>query len=189
MPLSSPKDTLCYLYDSTPSDCHKARHRSFDRWQATRKKRQGILGTYRGPRLYDNESWNDPRDFGKLVKAISLSQDVLSTSNRRLVELENQVQRLIESHLAPKPPVQVNKIASSCKICDGPHDTQYCMENLKQAFVDYTSSRNNRVGVRKEDEPKETKILESCAIDSDDHNLVVEDKKTVKKEPKVLEKE
>ncbi|GJZ23711.1 hypothetical protein Tco_0561170 [Tanacetum coccineum] len=26
--------------------------------------------------LYDNESWNDPRDFAKSVKAISLPQDV-----------------------------------------------------------------------------------------------------------------
>ncbi|GJV95086.1 zinc finger, CCHC-type containing protein [Tanacetum coccineum] len=52
--------------------------------------------------LYDNESWNDPRDFTKLVKAISLPQDVLSTSDRRLIELENQVQCLMEAHLAPK---------------------------------------------------------------------------------------
>ncbi|GJW29408.1 MAK10-like protein [Tanacetum coccineum] len=50
--------------------------------------------------LYDNESWNDPRDFAKLVKAISLPQDVSSTSDRRLIELENQVQRLMEAHLA-----------------------------------------------------------------------------------------
>ncbi|GJV35813.1 hypothetical protein Tco_0698726 [Tanacetum coccineum] len=55
--------------------------------------------------LYDNESWNDPRDFAKLVKAISLPQDVPSTSNRRLIELENQVQRLMEAHLAPNQPV------------------------------------------------------------------------------------
>ncbi|GKD72484.1 MAK10-like protein [Tanacetum coccineum] len=41
--------------------------------------------------LYDNESWNDPRDFAKPVKAISLPQDVPSTSDRRLIELENQV--------------------------------------------------------------------------------------------------
>ncbi|GKA65588.1 hypothetical protein Tco_0765295 [Tanacetum coccineum] len=40
--------------------------------------------------LYDNESWNDPRDFAKLVKAISFPQDVLNTSDRRLIELENQ---------------------------------------------------------------------------------------------------
>ncbi|GJY11356.1 hypothetical protein Tco_0379541 [Tanacetum coccineum] len=32
--------------------------------------------------LYDNESWNDPRDFDKLVKAIALPQDVPSTSDR-----------------------------------------------------------------------------------------------------------
>ncbi|GKE81260.1 hypothetical protein Tco_1551260 [Tanacetum coccineum] len=41
--------------------------------------------------LYDNKSWNDPRDFAKPVKAISLPQDVPSTSDRRLIELENQV--------------------------------------------------------------------------------------------------
>ncbi|GKD72727.1 hypothetical protein Tco_1331009 [Tanacetum coccineum] len=41
--------------------------------------------------LYDNESWNDPRDFDKSVKAIALPQDVLSTSDRCLMELENQV--------------------------------------------------------------------------------------------------
>ncbi|GKG38979.1 hypothetical protein Tco_0460691, partial [Tanacetum coccineum] len=32
--------------------------------------------------LYDNKSWNDPRDFAKPVKAISLPQDVPSTSDR-----------------------------------------------------------------------------------------------------------
>ncbi|GKC06102.1 hypothetical protein Tco_0997712 [Tanacetum coccineum] len=50
--------------------------------------------------LYDNESWNDPRDFAKPVKAITLPQDVPSTSDRRLIELENQVQCLMEAHLA-----------------------------------------------------------------------------------------
>ncbi|GJS25179.1 zinc finger, CCHC-type containing protein [Tanacetum coccineum] len=33
--------------------------------------------------LYDNESWNDPRDFAKPVKAITLPQDVPSTSDHR----------------------------------------------------------------------------------------------------------
>ncbi|GJS56091.1 hypothetical protein Tco_0629453 [Tanacetum coccineum] len=96
--------------------------------------------------LYNNESWNDPRDFAKTVKEISLPQDVSSTFDRRLVELENQVQSLMEAHLAPKQPIQVNKIASSCEICSGPHDTKYCMENPEQAFFEYTSSRNNKVG-------------------------------------------
>ncbi|GKD58710.1 MAK10-like protein, partial [Tanacetum coccineum] len=98
--------------------------------------------------LYNNESWNDPRDFAKPVKTISLPQDVPSTSDRRLIELENQVQRLMEAHLAPKQPVQVNKITFSCEICSGPHDTQYCMENPEQAFVDYVSLRSNELGGR-----------------------------------------
>ncbi|GJW93312.1 hypothetical protein Tco_0172984 [Tanacetum coccineum] len=96
--------------------------------------------------LYDNKSWNDPGDFTKLVNAISLPQDVLSTSDRRLIELKNQVQRLMEAHLASKSPVQVNKIASSCEICSGPHDTQYCMENPEQTFVENASSHTDKAG-------------------------------------------
>ncbi|GJU17125.1 hypothetical protein Tco_1145091 [Tanacetum coccineum] len=96
--------------------------------------------------LYDNESWNDPRDFAKPVKAIALPQDVPSTSNRRLIELENQVQCLMEAHLAPKQPTQVNKITTSCEICNGPYDTLYCMKDPEQAFVEYASSRTDEAG-------------------------------------------
>nr|GEV79834.1 RNA-directed DNA polymerase, eukaryota, reverse transcriptase zinc-binding domain protein [Tanacetum cinerariifolium] len=96
--------------------------------------------------LYDNKSWNDPRDFAKLVKAISLPHDVPNAFDRHLIELENHVQCLMEAHLAPKLSIQVNKITFSCEICGGPHDTQYCMENLKQAFVDYASSRIDEAG-------------------------------------------
>ncbi|GJU08581.1 hypothetical protein Tco_1125011 [Tanacetum coccineum] len=73
--------------------------------------------------LYDNESWNDPRDFTNPIKAVSLPQDVPSTSDRRLIKIENQ-------------------------ICNGPHDTQYCMKNPEQAFVDYASSRTDRMRSR-----------------------------------------
>ncbi|GJU74656.1 hypothetical protein Tco_1266061 [Tanacetum coccineum] len=51
--------------------------------------------------LYENKSWNDPWDFAKPVKAIALPQDVPSTSDRRLIELENKVQCLMEAYLAP----------------------------------------------------------------------------------------
>ncbi|GJY62367.1 hypothetical protein Tco_0463024 [Tanacetum coccineum] len=67
--------------------------------------------------IYENKSWNNPRDFTKPVKAISLPQDV-----------------------------QMNKITSSCDMCSGPHDTQYNMENPEQAFVKYASSRTNEAG-------------------------------------------
>ncbi|GKE32104.1 MAK10-like protein [Tanacetum coccineum] len=47
----------------------------------------------------------------------------------------------MEAHLSPTQPTQVNKITTSCEICSGPHDTQYCMEDPEQAFVEYASSR------------------------------------------------
>ncbi|GJU75832.1 putative reverse transcriptase domain-containing protein [Tanacetum coccineum] len=72
--------------------------------------------------------------------------DILSTSDRRLIELENQVQCLMEAHLARTQPTQVNKITTSCEICSGPHDTQYGMEDPEQAFVKYVSSRTNEAG-------------------------------------------
>ncbi|GJX19340.1 hypothetical protein Tco_0222017 [Tanacetum coccineum] len=80
------------------------------------------------------------------VKAIALPQDVPSTSDRCLIELENQVQHLMEAHLALTQPTQVNKITTSCEICSGPHDTQHCMEDPEQAFFEYASSRIDEVG-------------------------------------------
>ncbi|GKD49285.1 hypothetical protein Tco_1278261 [Tanacetum coccineum] len=91
-----------------------------------------------GGKLHDKnaeESW-------ALLEDLALYDN----ENRRLIELENQVQRLMEAHLALNPQVQVNKITSSCEICSGPHDTQCCMENPEQAFVDYASSHCNEVG-------------------------------------------
>ncbi|GJY89169.1 hypothetical protein Tco_0503797 [Tanacetum coccineum] len=89
---------------------------------------------------------NDPRDFAKPIKAIALPQDVSSTSDRCLIELENQVQRLMKAHLAPMQSTQVNIITTSCEICSGPHGTQYCMEDPKQAFVEYASLRTDEAG-------------------------------------------
>ncbi|GJZ73684.1 MAK10-like protein [Tanacetum coccineum] len=99
--------------------------------------------------LYDNKSWNDLRDFTKVVKAIALPQDVPSTSDRRLIELENQVQRLMEAHLALTQPTQVNKITTQCEICSGPYDTYVYIEDPEQACVDYASSRTNEMGSKR----------------------------------------
>ncbi|GJZ50751.1 hypothetical protein Tco_0605266 [Tanacetum coccineum] len=76
------------------------------------------------------------------------SQDVPSTSNRRLIELKNQVQRLMEANLAPTQPTQVNRITTLCEICSGTHDTQYCMEDPEQTFVEYASSLIDERGSR-----------------------------------------
>nr|GEZ02977.1 hypothetical protein [Tanacetum cinerariifolium] len=65
----------------------------------------------------------------------------------------------MEAHLALTQPTHVNKVTSSCEICSGPHDTQYCMENPEQAFVDYASLRTNEAG-----------ITSSCEICSGPHD-------------------
>ncbi|GJX24172.1 hypothetical protein Tco_0228617 [Tanacetum coccineum] len=87
-------------------------------------------------------------DFMQLSSKVirRLKEKIRDPSDRHLIQLENQVQRLMEAHLAPTQPTQVNKITSSCEIYSGPHDTQYCMENLKQVFVEYASSRNDEAG-------------------------------------------
>ncbi|GJU46208.1 ribonuclease H-like domain-containing protein [Tanacetum coccineum] len=141
-PLSSPKGTMWYLSDPTPSGWFKTDAHSTDlvrnwlerlsagsisTWEdlTTRFLAQffppGRTAILKDLALYDNESWNDPRDFAKPVKAISLPQDVLSTSDHHLIELENQVQCLMKAHLAPT-------------------------QNVQQAFVDYTSSRTDEAG-------------------------------------------
>ncbi|GJV80862.1 hypothetical protein Tco_1516732 [Tanacetum coccineum] len=106
-PLSSPMGTMRCLYDLTPSGWiiinWGGSYYSFPCLiPFTGKDWKTLKGHSDVP---TTSSWNDPRDFAKPVKAISLPQDVPSTSNRRLIELENQVQRLMEAHLAPKSPV------------------------------------------------------------------------------------
>ncbi|GKC53235.1 MAK10-like protein [Tanacetum coccineum] len=80
------------------------------------------------------------------VKAITLPQDVPEYIRPPSNRARNQVQRLMEAHLAPTQPTQVNKVTTSCEICSGPHDTQYCMEDPEQAFVEYASSRTDEAG-------------------------------------------
>ncbi|GJX32220.1 hypothetical protein Tco_0242075 [Tanacetum coccineum] len=53
----------------------------------------------------------------------------------------------MKAHLALTQPTHVNKITTSCEICSGLHDTQYCMEDPEQAFVEYASSRTDEAGV------------------------------------------
>ncbi|GKA38604.1 hypothetical protein Tco_0731155 [Tanacetum coccineum] len=141
-------------WTSTPSiETARVHHRFFIAVANINAKESSAL--LKDLALYDNESWNDLRDFTKPVKAILLPQDVPSTSDRRLIELENQVQCLMESHLAPRQPTQVNKIISLCEsMSKWSHDTQSCMEITEQAFVERINPppyrRNEKYAVRYE---------------------------------------
>nr|GEU76712.1 MAK10-like protein [Tanacetum cinerariifolium] len=154
------------LVDSHDLDCKTGKERSITTWEdltarflaqffppgRTAKLCIDILMFQQHHEEYISEAWtrfkdllqkNNPRDFAKTVKAIALPKYVPSTSDRHIIELENQVQCLMESHLVPTQPTQVNKITTSCEICSGPNDTQYCMEDPEQAFVEYASSRTD----------------------------------------------
>nr|GEU71746.1 MAK10-like protein [Tanacetum cinerariifolium] len=109
--------------------------------------------------LYDNESWNDLRDFAKPVKAMSLLQDVPSTFDRRLIKLENQVQRLMEAHLAPTQPTQVNKVTSSCEICSGPTTLSTAWKILNKPLLNM-HPRVPTKGSKAEEEERENRKYE-----------------------------
>ncbi|GKD57699.1 zinc finger, CCHC-type containing protein [Tanacetum coccineum] len=54
--------------------------------------------------LYDHEGWNDAKEFIKPVKAISTPQPTSKTPDRRLLELEDQINFLLKgSRLTPRP--------------------------------------------------------------------------------------
>ncbi|GJS35467.1 hypothetical protein Tco_0533849 [Tanacetum coccineum] len=57
----------------------------------------------------------------------------------------------MEAHLAPTQPTQVNKITTSCEICSGPHNTQYCMEDPEQALL----NTHPRIPMKREIIPKD----------------------------------
>nr|GEV41840.1 MAK10-like protein [Tanacetum cinerariifolium] len=88
------------------------------------------------------------KDFLKLVDSLNLDVANRERTCLRLFKfsLRDQASNWLEPYLAPKQPTQVNKITSSCEICSSPHDTQYCMEYPKQAFVDYASSCTDEAG-------------------------------------------
>nr|GEX11907.1 hypothetical protein [Tanacetum cinerariifolium] len=99
--------------------------------------------------LYDIESWNDPRDFTKLVKAISLPQDVSSTSD---LCMENPKQDFV-NYASSGEAGEQNRNASSPKHVH---------------FV------NLIIILNKKDEAKES--AKSSATEYKDHEMTVESK-------------
>ncbi|GJW86856.1 MAK10-like protein [Tanacetum coccineum] len=68
--------------------------------------------------------------------------------NDILMFQQHQRESLSEAWTLNKITTQVNKITTTCEICSGPHNTQYFMEDPKQAFVEYASSHTDEAGER-----------------------------------------
>ncbi|GJW51050.1 MAK10-like protein [Tanacetum coccineum] len=73
-------------------------------------------------------------------RTVKLCNDILMFQQHHGESL-SEAWSLMEALLAPTQPTQLNKITTLCEICSGPHDTQYCMEDPKQA-----SSRTDEAG-------------------------------------------
>ncbi|GJT19427.1 MAK10-like protein [Tanacetum coccineum] len=116
--------------------------------------------------------------------AITLPRDVPSTSDRRLIELENQVQCLMEAHLALTQPTQVNKITTSCEICSGPHDTQYCIEDPEKPLLNTHPREPTR---REENEAEEEGSVEPSKTEYINRENANETNEEVESEKKVEE--
>nr|GEV03963.1 hypothetical protein [Tanacetum cinerariifolium] len=72
--------------------------------------------------LYDNESWNDLRDFAKLVKAISTPQKTSKTPDRRLFDLEDQINFLLKGSCpTPRPSSAHTPQAYTNVVYSNPH--------------------------------------------------------------------
>ncbi|GJX49363.1 MAK10-like protein [Tanacetum coccineum] len=150
--------------------------------------------------LYDNESWNDPRDFAKPFKAIFLPQDVPSTSDCRLIKLENQAinDRMtgsLPSDAVKNLKLNVNPTSLALSDCSYPMgDTKaHPIPTIRSMLLIHERNRNSsflkRVHfintitiISKGDELREAVIVEPNATKDDNHNTIVEIEKKVGEE-------
>nr|GFA91018.1 MAK10-like protein [Tanacetum cinerariifolium] len=69
--------------------------------------------------LYDHEGWDDTKEFVKLVKAITASQGITKTPDRRLLELEDQINFL------RKYQIPITKNANSISLARNKEEENY----------------------------------------------------------------
>ncbi|GJS52941.1 hypothetical protein Tco_0626303 [Tanacetum coccineum] len=86
-------------------------------------------------------SGSDHEDANEHIKKVLEIVDLFHIPNITIdLELSSTLDR---SSSCSDTTYSSEQISSLCEICSDPHDTQYCMENPKQAFVDYASSCND----------------------------------------------
>ncbi|GJR61666.1 hypothetical protein Tco_1503828, partial [Tanacetum coccineum] len=78
---------------------------------------------------------------------------------------------------------EMNKVTSSCEICGGPHDIQYCMENPNKPLL----NMRPRITTNKEDEAKKKDGEKSTTTDCKGHETMDEIEDKVKSEEEVEE--
>nr|GEY21571.1 zinc finger, CCHC-type [Tanacetum cinerariifolium] len=146
-PLNSPKEIMWYLFDLTPFGwCKMDAH--FADFGRTVKLCNDIFMFQQHQRESLSEAWTHFKDLLQKVPhdGIDLWLKVQIFYDYITPPEDETINQSTGAHMAPMQPTQVNKITSLCEFYSGPHDTQYCIENPEQAFVEYASSHTNEVG-------------------------------------------
>nr|GEY92064.1 MAK10-like protein [Tanacetum cinerariifolium] len=129
VPLRS--DTICGSHDT--QYCMKDPEQAFDEYATSRTNEA------RDARLSKFEA-----DFKQEQSEMTNKIDTV------LKAITNRIARALPSDMVKNPKLNassllsaVNKVTTSCQICSGSHDTQYCMKDPEQAFDEYATSRTD----------------------------------------------
>nr|GEU40656.1 MAK10-like protein [Tanacetum cinerariifolium] len=146
--------------------------------------------------LYDNESWNDPQDFTKPVKAISLPQDVSSSSDHHarlskfeadfkqqqggmtnkidtfLKAINDRMMGSVPSDMVKNTKLNVNSTSSVLSGHSYPTKDPQCSSHIENSINAIKSCSKLNHHLNKEDEPTKTGIIK-LYIKDNDHDMIV----------------
>ncbi|GKB64211.1 MAK10-like protein [Tanacetum coccineum] len=130
--------------------------------------------------LYDNESWNDPRDFAKPVKAISLPHDVQKTIYEKLDAQMN----FVSTDYPIKEELRGKGIKSPSKLLSPKYLSQSSLaeQNRNTSYPKRIHFVNSIIILNKEDEAKEEGSVKSSVTKNEDRKMTFESKEEFEEE-------
>ncbi|GJY11703.1 MAK10-like protein [Tanacetum coccineum] len=131
--------------------------------------------------LYDNESWNDPRDFAKPVKAISLPHDVQLDAQMNFVSTDYPI----------KEKLRGKGIKSPSKLLSPKYLSQSSLaeQNRNTSYPKHIHFVNSIIILNKEDEAKEEGSVKSSVTKNEDREMTFESKEEFEEETEEETKE
>ncbi|GJU67677.1 hypothetical protein Tco_1253936 [Tanacetum coccineum] len=161
--------TMWCLYDPTPS------RYEIDRVTDGKLRDKNVKDSWEiieDLALYDHEGWNDPRDFAKQVKAISLPQDTLRTLDRRLLELEDQISFLLKgSRTTPRTSSTLTQSYAKA-ISSNPHSRN--LDQLPRLDTPITKNVNliSLVKMEKKKNIENNKVVDKNVVELSELNAI-----------------
>ncbi|GJU53225.1 MAK10-like protein [Tanacetum coccineum] len=96
--------------------------------------------------LYDNESWNDPKDFAKPVKAISLPQDIpmVHTTLNTTWKIPNKLSSIMHPRISTKWEAHGQTFINPWNGSFSTYSSSYQIK-LEKALIDFDSHQERRL--------------------------------------------